>query len=122
MSRVFLTAIAPILVVTAAGYLLARLRLVEDPRPLSRVATHALLPVLAFSALARSEPSGAHIVALVVCARNVAVLQSSMPTAIGAALVAVEFNLRPALVSGAVLVTTLGSAVTLSILLVLLAG
>ena len=47
---------------------------------------------------------------------------SSMPTAVGAALVAVEFNVRPAFVSGAVLVTTLGSAVTLTILLLLLAG
>ena len=54
-------------------------------------------------------------------ARNVAVLQSSMPTAAGAALVAVEFNVRPAFVSGAVLVTTLGNAVTLTILLLLLA-
>ena len=33
-----------------------------------------------------------------------------------------EFNVRPAFVSGAVLVTTLGSAVTLTILLLLLAG
>ena len=55
-------------------------------------------------------------------ARNVAVLQSSMPTAVGAALVAVEFNVRPTFVSGAVLVTTLGSAVTLTILLLLLGG
>ena len=55
-------------------------------------------------------------------ARNVAVLQSSMPTAVGAALVAVEFNVRPTFVGGAVLVTTLGSAVTLTILLRLLAG
>lgn len=301
MPHVFLTVIAPILVVAAVGYLLARLRLVEDPRPLSRLATHALLPALAFSGLARSELSGTDMLALAICAwlvaafqsllgwvlsrslafdalttsafllsvvtvnagnygislnqfafgtgtvgmatvyyiatlfvtyggsvlvgaptvkafravggkllrmpiiyaacaglalrqshlvvpdelwrpvtllaagaapvmltllglelarsrigeqraalswvfalrlivaplvaigvtwamglegaaRNVAVLQSSMPTAIGAALVAVEFNVRPAFVSGAVLVTTLGSAVTLTILLRLLAG
>lgn len=301
MPRVFLTVIAPILVVAAVGYLLARFRLIEDPRPLSRVTTYALLPALAFSVLARSEQSGADILALAMCAwlvagvqsllglvlsrslafdplttsafllsvvtvnagnygiplnqfafgpetvgmatvyyvatllvtyggsilvgvptvkafravggkllrmpiiyaacaglalrqshlvipdelwrpvnlmaagaapvmltllgielarshlgeqraalswvfalrlivaplvamsvtwaigfegaaRNVAILQSSMPTAVGAALVAVEFNVRPAFVSGAVLVTTLGSAVTLTILLLLLAG
>ena len=54
MPRVFLTVIAPSLVVAAVGYLLARFRLIEDPRPLSRVTTYALLPALAFSALARS--------------------------------------------------------------------
>src|SRR5262245_8854370 len=42
MPHVFLTAIALILAVAAVGYLLARLRLVEDPRPLSRIATYAL--------------------------------------------------------------------------------
>jgi predicted permease len=76
MPRVFLTVTAPILVVAAVGYLLARLRLIEDPRALSRVATHALLPALAFSALARSELSGAHILALALCAWLVAALQS----------------------------------------------
>jgi len=76
MSRVFLTVTAPILVVAAVGYLLARLRLIEDPRALSRVATHALLPALAFSALARSELSGAHILAFAMCAWLVAALQS----------------------------------------------
>ena len=67
---------SPILVVAAVGCLLARLKLVEDPRALSRVATHALLPALAFSALARSELSGAHILALALCAWLVAALQS----------------------------------------------
>jgi malate permease and related proteins len=86
MARVFLTAIAPILVVAAVGYLLARLRLVEDPRPLSRVATYALLPALAFSALARSELSGAHIVALAICAWLVAALQSALGWALSRSL------------------------------------
>ena len=72
MPRVFLTVIAPILVVAAVGYLLARFRLIEDPRPLSRVTTYALLPALAFSALARSEQSGADILALAMCAWLVA--------------------------------------------------
>src|SRR5258706_5434212 len=76
MPRMFLTVTAPILVVAAVGYLLARLKLVEDPRALSRVATHALLPALAFSALARSELSGAHILALALSAWLVAALQS----------------------------------------------
>jgi predicted permease len=55
-------------------------------------------------------------------AGHVASLQSSMPTASGAALVAVEVYDRPAFLSGAILVTTLGSAVTLTILLLLLGG
>jgi predicted permease len=76
MPRVFLTVIAPILFAAGVGYVLARLRLIEDARPLSRVATYALLPALAFSALARSELSGAHILALAVCAWLVAALQS----------------------------------------------
>ena len=52
------------------------MRLIEDPRPLSRVATYALLPALAFSALARSELSGADILALAICAWLVAAFQS----------------------------------------------
>lgn len=76
MPRVFLTVIAPILVVAAVGYLLARLRLIDDPRPLSRIATYALLPALAFSALARSELSGGDILALAICAWLVAAFQS----------------------------------------------
>ena len=76
MPRVFLTAIGPILLVAAAGYLLARLRVVEDPRPLSRVAMYILLPALTFSALARSELSGGRILALALCAWLVAALQS----------------------------------------------
>lgn len=48
---------------------------------------------------------------------KVAIVQSSMPTAVGAALMAVEFNARPSLVSSAVLVTTLGSFFTLTLLL-----
>src|SRR5215471_8406198 len=67
MPRVFLTAIAPILTVAGVGYLLARLRLVEDPRPLSRIATYALLPALALSTLARSELRGADILAIAIC-------------------------------------------------------
>jgi|SRR5215471_7713368 len=76
MPRVFLTAIAPILTVAGVGYLLARLRLVEDPRPLSRIATYALLPALALSTLARSELRGADILAIAICAWLVAALQS----------------------------------------------
>jgi predicted permease len=53
--------------------------------------------------------------------RDVVIVQSAMPTAVGAALVAVELNARPALVSSAVLVTTLGSFLTLTVLLGLLA-
>lgn len=43
-----------------------------------------------------------------------------MPTAVGAALMAFELNARPTLVSSVVLVTTLGSLVTLTVLVGLL--
>lgn len=52
--------------------------------------------------------------------QRVAIIQSSMPTAVGATVIASEFNARPAFVSSAVLATTLGSFLTLAVILSLL--
>jgi predicted permease len=53
-------------------------------------------------------------------ALGVAILQSSMPSAVTAALWATEFDARPGLVSASVVVTTLASVVTLTVLLAVL--
>jgi predicted permease len=50
----------------------------------------------------------------------VAVLQASTPTAVTSALWALEFDARPALVSAAVVLSTVVSVVTLSVLLAVL--
>jgi predicted permease len=53
-------------------------------------------------------------------ARQTSILQSSLPTAVTAAIWAAEFGVAPALVSGAVIVTTLVSPLTVAVLLTLL--
>ena len=50
-------------------------------------------------------------------ARQTSILQSSLPTAVTAAIWASEFGVAPALVSGAVVVTTLASPLTIAVLL-----
>ncbi len=52
--------------------------------------------------------------------RAVAVLEVSMPTAVNASLVAVEFDARPDFVTGVVFISTLGGMITLILLLLLL--
>ena len=52
----------------------------------------------------------------------VAVIQASTPTAVSSALWALEFDARPALVSAAVVLSTIVSVVTLTILLAMLTG
>jgi predicted permease len=53
-------------------------------------------------------------------ARQTSILQSSLPTAVTAAIWASEFGVAPSLVSGAVVVTTLASPLTIAVLLLLL--
>lgn len=53
-------------------------------------------------------------------ARQTSILQSSLPTAVTAAIWASEFGVAPSLVSGAVIVTTLLSPLTAAVLLTLL--
>jgi malate permease and related proteins len=50
----------------------------------------------------------------------VAILQASTPTSVSSALWALEFDARPALVSAAVVLSTIASVVTLTILLAML--
>lgn len=52
----------------------------------------------------------------------VAILQASTPVAVTSALWALEFDARPALVSAAVVLSTLASVVTLTLLLTILTG
>lgn len=69
-------------------------------------------PVLAFGITGMLALSGV--------ARNVCVIESAMPTAVGAAILAVEFESHPEFVTSAILVSTLGSVISLTILLSLL--
>ena len=54
--------------------------------------------------------------------RATLVIEAAMPTAINAGLLAIEFDTKPEFVAGAILVTTLISAATLSVLITLLGG
>lgn len=49
--------------------------------------------------------------------RMALILEAGMPTAVNAGLFAIEFDMKPRFVAGAILVTTLLSAITLSILI-----
>lgn len=55
-------------------------------------------------------------------ARDIVILQSAMPSAVATTLIAAEFNARPRFVTGVVFTTTLGSVVTLTLLLSWLTG
>lgn len=62
----------------------------------------------------------AHLVGLQGIALSIAVLQASMPTAVTAALWAMEFGTRPALVTATVVLSTLAAVVTLTVVLAML--
>ena len=83
-----------------------------NDRPIVGIATVAKLivaPLLAFPlAMFMGLPS---------LARNVCVVEASMPAAVLASIIAVEFDVRPKLVTGIVFVSTLFSIVTLTVLL-----
>ncbi len=49
--------------------------------------------------------------------RGALLILSAMPTAVNAGLLAVQFDLRPSFVAGAILVTTIASAATLTVLI-----
>lgn len=96
------------------GIQLARMAL-RDEAPGAMVATAIRLlvaPPLAWVT--------ARLVGLEGTALAVAVLQASMPTAVAAALWAMEFDTRPALVTAAVVLSTLVGVVTLTLLLAVL--
>jgi hypothetical protein len=84
----------------------------ENDRALISLATFAKLvitPLLAFPLAALLGLEG--------ITRAVCILQASMPTAVMASIVAVEFDARPKLVTGIIFASTLGSVVSLTILL-----
>jgi malate permease and related proteins len=105
-------AIAVLLVLL--GLQLARLRLESEVRGAS-VATVLRLLVAPPVAWITARALGLEGVPLAV-----AVLQASTPTAVTAALWAMEFDTRPALVSAAVVLSTLLGVVTLTVLVAVL--
>ena len=138
----------PITYAVAAGLLLDVLGIVP-PAPVARAAellangAVAVMLLLIGVQLAQVHPSGewpaitvatlirlgaAPVIAWVTAswvglegvARQTSILQSSLPTAVTAAIWASEFGVAPSLVSGAVIVTTLASPLTVAVLLTLL--
>jgi len=99
------------LMLTILGSELARATIANDRRTigLATVAKLVLTPIVAFplAALLGLEGVG----------RAVAIIEASMPTAVMASIVAVEFDARPKLVTGIVFASTVFSLVTLTVLL-----
>ncbi len=96
---------------TILGFELARVT-VESDRVTIGLATIAKLivtPLIAFPL--------AYVMGLQGVARAVCIVEASMPTAVLASIVAVEFDVRPKLVTGIVFVSTVFSIVTLTVLL-----
>lgn len=98
--------ILPIVLVVTAGFVLAR-TLGIDARPLLRLMLYTSL--IAFPLAAIMELRGV--------GRAVSIIEASMPTAVMASIVAVEFDTRPTLVTGIVFVSTVLNVVTLTVLL-----
>lgn len=85
---------------------------IENDRVAIALATFAklvLAPLLAFPL--------AYVMQLQGVARSVCIVEASMPTAVMASIVAVEFDARPKLVTGIVFASTLLSIISLTILL-----
>jgi predicted permease len=96
------------------GIELARARLGNSPLPVL-LATILKLVVTPAVALVLAE-----VMRLRDVTRAVAVLEASMPTAVMASLIAIEFDTRSEFVTGVVLLTTFGSILTLVLLLLLM--
>ncbi len=99
------------LMLAILGIELARVT-VENDRTIIGVATIAKLvitPLIAFPLAALMGLAG--------LTRAVCIIEASMPTAVMASIIAVEFDARPKLVTGIIFVSTLGSIVSLTILL-----
>lgn len=94
------------------GIELAHVTLEQDHRAVIGIATVAkliIVPILSFPLAALMGMAGV--------TRAVCIVESSMPTAVMASIVAVEFDARPKLVTGIIFVSTLASIVTLTVLL-----
>lgn len=94
------------------GIELARVTLEDNHLPVIGLATFAklvIVPLLSFPLAALMGMTGV--------TRAVCIIESSMPTAVMASIVAVEFDARPKIVTGIIFASTLASIVTLTILL-----
>ena len=93
------------------GMELARIRIAHVWRKASLLAAVKLVlpPLLAFGLLMAFGIDG--------LVRNVLIVQSAMPTAVNGLLLARQFDVRPDLVASVLMLSTLGSVVTISVLL-----
>lgn len=98
------------------GIRLTTVRLSEDLLPIIMAAGFRLVlnPLIVLPVALAFGLSGT--------ALNVTITQSATPTAVLAAAIAMTFNVRPDFVSAVILVSTLGSMVTMSILLAIMGG
>jgi len=96
------------------GMELARIRIAHVWRKASLLAAVKLVlpPLLAFGLITVLRIDG--------LVRDVLIVQSSMPTAVNGLLLARQFDARPDLVASVLMLSTLGSIVTISVLLGLL--
>ena len=99
------------LMLTILGIELARVKIESDRAVigLATVTKLVVVPLFAFPLAALMGLDG--------LTRAVCIIEASMPTAVMATIVAVEFDARPKIVTGIVFASTLGSIITLTILL-----
>ncbi|MEW5719210.1 MAG: AEC family transporter, partial [Chloroflexota bacterium] len=99
------------LMLTILGIELARAKIENDRAVIGAATITKLLvaPLFAFPLAALMGLDGV--------TRAVCIIEASMPTAVMATIVAVEFDARPKIVTGIVFASTLGSILTLTILL-----
>ncbi len=112
MKAVDLAASAAVpLMLTILGIELAGVKIENDRGPIALATAVKLLitPLLAFPLAALLNLQG--------ITRAVSIIEASMPTAVTASIIAVEFNARPKIVTGIVFVSTLISVITLTVLL-----
>jgi predicted permease len=94
------------------GIELARVTVDQSHHSVIGIATIAKLivvPLLSFPLAAIMGMSGV--------TRSVCIVESSMPTAVMASIVAVEFDAHPKIVTGIIFASTLASIITLTVLL-----
>ncbi len=108
------SAAVPVMLVIL-GIELARVTVERDHRSVISIATIAKLIVVPLLSFPLAEFMG-----MVGITRAVCIVESSMPTAVMASIVAVEFDAKPKLVTSIIFASTLCSIVTLTILLAML--
>ena len=103
------------LMLVLLGMELVRIRIAHVWRKASLLAALKLIlpPLLAFGLVTLFRIDG--------LVRDVLIVQSAMPTAVNGLLLARQFNVRPDLVASVLMLSTLGSIVTIAVLLGFLA-